>query len=271
MRRGQRGKTTDNTKLILYLVGSVLGLIIIAFIITFIIYGNNAQDNAGTIDTQKLSELVPNNNNNNQTQEASNPIGKTVDESKNNIENTIKNTIKNSNTNTGKTSNSNVNKNVSKDTNTTKETDKTENTETKNSEKLEFIMPVEGEVIKKYAKEELVYSETLQEWIIHTGIDIKAEKTSVVKATQSGKVTAIKNDPRYGLTVTIEHSEGIKSIYANLLTAEFVSVGDEVTKGQTIGTVGDTATFEISDEPHLHFEILKDGEAVDPNLYVKNG
>ena len=161
-----------------------------------------------------------------------------------------------------------MNKNVtSKDTNTIKQTDNTEN---KDSEKSEFIMPVEGEIIKKYAKEELVYSETLQEWIIHTGIDIKAEKTSVVKATQSGKVTAIKNDPRYGLTVTIEHSEGMKSIYANLLTAEFVSVGDEVTKGQTLGTVGDTATFEISDGPHLHFEILKDGEAVDPNLYVKN-
>ena len=42
-----------------------------------------------------------------------------------------------------------------------------------------------------------------------------------------------------------------------------------IKQGQTIGTVGNTATFEIADDPHLHFEILKDGEYVDPNLYIK--
>lgn len=132
-----------------------------------------------------------------------------------------------------------------------------------------FEKPVEGAMIKEYAKDKLVYSETLKEWVVHTGVDIKAEKTSVVKAAESGTVTAIKNDPRYGITVIIEHTNGYETRYANLLTAEFVNVGETVEKGQTIGTVGDTATFEVIDESHLHFEILKNGEYLDPILFIE--
>lgn len=132
----------------------------------------------------------------------------------------------------------------------------------------EFIMPVDGVIMREYAKESLLFSQTLDEWIIHSGIDIQADKTAVVKASAPGTVTAIKNDPRYGLTVVIEHSKGFKTVYSNLLTAEYVSVGQTVESGQTLGTVGNTATFEILDEYHLHFEILENDENVDPNLYL---
>lgn len=132
-----------------------------------------------------------------------------------------------------------------------------------------FSYPVKGEIIQNYAKEQLVYSQTLGEWITHEGIDIKANKTTVINASADGKVKYIKNDPRYGLTVIMEHANGFSSVYSNLLTAEFVSVGEELKSGQPIGTVGNTAAFEILDEPHLHFEILKEGEAVDPNMYLK--
>lgn len=133
----------------------------------------------------------------------------------------------------------------------------------------EFIMPVEGEIMREYAKENLLFSQTLDEWVTHLGVDIKADKTAVVKASEKGIITAIKNDPRYGLTVIIEHTKGFKTIYSNLLTAEFVSVGQSVEKGQTIGTVGNTATFEILDEYHLHFEVLENDENVDPAIYIK--
>jgi len=131
-----------------------------------------------------------------------------------------------------------------------------------------FALPVEGEMMKEYAKDRLVYSETLKEWTQHTGVDIKAEKATVVKSAEKGKVTAIKNDPRYGITVIIEHANGYETRYANLLTAEFVTVGEEVSKGQTVGTVGNTATFEILDDYHLHFELLKDGEYQDPIIFI---
>ena len=80
---------------------------------------------------------------------------------------------------------------------------------------------------------------------------------------------SIKNDPRYGITIVIEHQDGFQTVYANLLTSEFVVEGEKVEKGQSIGTVGNTAIFEIADEAHLHFEILKDSVQVDPSLYIK--
>ena len=74
--------------------------------------------------------------------------------------------------------------------------------------------------MKEFAKDNLVYSNTLEEWVTHLGIDIKAEKTTVVKSAEAGKVKSIKNDPRYGLTVVIEHDNGYQTVYSNLLTAE---------------------------------------------------
>lgn len=134
---------------------------------------------------------------------------------------------------------------------------------------ITFAKPTEGDIICEYAKDNLIYSETLKEWITHTAIDIKADKTSVIKASADGIVKSIVNDPRYGLTVIIEHDDGYETVYANLLTAEFVVVGEEVAQGQTIGTAGNTASFESSMECHLHFELIKDGEYLDPAIYLK--
>ena len=134
---------------------------------------------------------------------------------------------------------------------------------------ITFVKQTEGDIICEYAKDNLIYSETLKEWITHTAIDIKADKTSVIKASADGIVKSIVNDPRYGLTVIIEHDEGYETVYANLLTAEFVVVGEEVAQGQTIGTAGNTASFESSMECHLHFELIKDGEYLDPAIYLK--
>lgn len=145
-------------------------------------------------------------------------------------------------------------------------------TETKKEEKVPdptFIKPVEGEITVEFAKDTLIYSNTLKEWVTHMGIDIKADKATVVKASAEGTVKSIKNDPRYGITVVVEHVNGFETIYSNLLTAEYVSEGENVKKGQTLGTVGNTATFEIADETHLHFEIQKDNISLDPTLYIK--
>lgn len=123
--------------------------------------------------------------------------------------------------------------------------------------------------MQEYAQENLVYSKTLEEWTTHNGIDIKADKTTVVKAAEAGTVKSIKNDPRYGLTIVIEHDSTYQTVYSNLLTSEFVVEGEKVEKGQSIGTVGNSAVFEVADEPHLHFEILKNSIQVDPNIYLK--
>lgn len=275
MRRQGRQNYSDNGfKRLMFISAGVLAVAIIAFIITIVAYNNRikSQSRVSLLNSNKIAELVPSISTEVENiSTVSNPIGKTINEVQNNVitNNTIENNTDN-NTITQENNtikNTTTNKNVEK-TNTTN-TNNTTITKKEEKKELKFQMPVEGEVSKEFAKENLIYSETLKEWITHLGIDIKAEKTSVVKAAEDGTVKSIKNDPRYGLTVIMEHEDGFKTIYSNLLTAEFVSEGEEISKGQTLGTVGNTAVFEFSDDPHLHFEILKDGEYVDPSIYLK--
>ena len=198
-------------------------------------------------------------------------IGKTVEEKEKEEKTTTQNeNISDSKAETA-TKNKETKENTTKKTssNNTEKNIKNENKKEEPKKEITFTMPVEGEIVRGFAKDSLVYSKTLQEWIVHQAIDIKANSRDVIKASAEGTVTAIKNDPRYGLTVIIEHIDGFKTVYSNLLTAEFVVEGEQVKQGQTIGTIGSSATFEIADEPHLHFEMLKDSIYVDPSIYIK--
>ena len=292
MRRENRRRPLEeglDTKKMLYIVGSVLALAVIAFVITFLIYGNqlNSDTDLARLDTNTIGTITA-------VEETSTPYGRTVNEMENsqNVANstntsseTAQNTSNEDTSNKIAVNTSSAENKTEENSNTTtakNETDssKTEQTDTKKEEEQEttetekvpdpeFKMPVEGEIMKEFADNKLVYSSTLDVWATHNGIDIAADKTTVVKAAADGTVSSIKNDPRYGLTVIIEHVNGYKTVYSNLLSTEFVVEGEKVEQGQSIGTVGNTAAFEISDEPHLHFELLKDNEQQDPELYLK--
>lgn len=134
--------------------------------------------------------------------------------------------------------------------------------------KVDFAMPVSGSITFDYSAEKLVYSKTLDEWRVHEGVDIAAEKGTAVKAAADGVVTEIKHDPGYGIIVVIEHKNGLKTVYANLATDDVVSPNQKITKGDVIGTIGTTAAFEASEPSHLHFEVLKDNENVNPASYI---
>ena len=253
------------------LISSGIAIAVIAAIIfTFIMYGNQLSDNVkeSKLDSEQIASLVSNESNENtSTESASSTIGKSIEEAEKaeNSENTANSITINTTTENKTTSTKNQTNTTSKNATTTS----TDTEKEKTKKELSFCKPVEGEIIREFAKENLIYSETLKEWVTHNGIDIKADKTSVVKAAEDGTVKTIKNDPRYGLTVVIDHGDEMQTVYSNLLTAEFVVEGEKVTQGQTIGTVGNTAVFEISDESHLHFEIWKDQVAVDPTIYIK--
>ena len=122
--------------------------------------------------------------------------------------------------------------------------------------KISMAMPVSGEILVDYAMDKLVFNKTLQEWRTHPGIDIKCDFGADVKAAADGKVSDVKKDPRYGYLVIIEHSSGIKSVYANLKEESPVKIGQQVKQGDTIGWVGNTAPFEREEESHMHFEVL---------------
>lgn len=285
MRRDIRGNEERITKGMI-IVGIVVIAILSAGLIVYLLnnIGKNTneytrQENLGQVEEDDEYKTV------------STQMGKKVDEAKNELNNT--NTTNNINTNTSvenkttnsatnEMSNSISNKTLNNVANTSSNTDKTskaktsqntsnignnaqeKETDKKQEDAIKFTAPIKGQILREFASDSLVYSDTLQEWITHNGVDVKADKTDVVTAASDGTVFAIKNDPRYGLSVIINHKNGYQTIYANLLTAEFVVEGEEVKQGQTIGTVGNSATFEILDENHLHFEVIKDNEYVNP-------
>jgi len=131
-----------------------------------------------------------------------------------------------------------------------------------------FSMPVFGEISFEYAQDRLVYSKTLNEWRAHPGIDIKAERGTPVKVVADGVVTEIKNDPRLGVTIIVDHLNGIKTVYSNLANGDMVTPNQKVKQGEVIGAVGNTASFESAEPPHLHFEVLKNNKNVDPSDYL---
>ena len=250
----------DGLNSFIYIIGGILGIIMLATIVTFITYATKERkdSNFSNLEQAKVTEVIPENKN---TESASTEFGKTIEEAKNEI-NSI-NKI-NENINDYENSVNDTVENISEEDNSIQTSDNN----VKEEKKSEFLYPVNGEIIKEYAKDNLIYSKTLDEWTTHTGVDIKADKATIVKASCEGTVLGIKNDPRYGLTVIIEHENGYKTIYANLLTAEFVNEGDKVDAGETIGTVGTSGAFESADEPHVHFEVLKDNEYQDPIILL---
>lgn len=133
-----------------------------------------------------------------------------------------------------------------------------------------MILPVLGKVIVDYSKDNLVYSKTLEHWTTHYGIDIAADIGTPVKAAMSGTITDISRDPKLGIMITIDHGNGLVTRYASLQTDSMVKKGQKVKRGQVISAVGNTADFEVADPPHLHFEVLKNGQYQDPKLYLPN-
>ena len=131
------------------------------------------------------------------------------------------------------------------------------------------VSPLKGEVLTAFAVDELLYSETFEDWRIHDGLDIAAEAGTTVLAASSGTVINVFQDDMMGTTVIIDHADGYQTTYANLQARPTVEAGEKVSAGQIIGAVGTTAAAESAQGPHLHFSVAKDGDTVDPNEYLK--
>jgi murein DD-endopeptidase MepM/ murein hydrolase activator NlpD len=102
---------------------------------------------------------------------------------------------------------------------------------------------------------------------MHTGLDFRASTGDPVRATANGKVVSSGWSGGYGRMVEIDHGNGLSTRYGHLSEIG-VKVGDTIKIGQVIGAVGSTGR---STGPHLHYETRIDGEAVDPQKFLRAG
>jgi murein DD-endopeptidase MepM/ murein hydrolase activator NlpD len=94
----------------------------------------------------------------------------------------------------------------------------------------------------------------------HAGVDLRAAYGTEVPAAAAGEVTFAGDQTGYGTTVVVRHGDGFETRYAHLSSSE-VQAGDQVQAGQSVGRVGNSGR---STGAHLHFEVRRNGQQVDP-------
>ena len=116
----------------------------------------------------------------------------------------------------------------------------------------------------------LVFSQTMNDYRTHLGVDLGAQLGDSVMAVADGIVTNIWNDPFMGTCVSIEHKGNAVSYYKNLdpVVKEGIVIGASVKAGEVIGAVGESAMNEIAQEPHLHLEMKVNDKHVNPRDHI---
>lgn len=136
-----------------------------------------------------------------------------------------------------------------------------------NSANMSFENPVVGTLGRAYAEDPVLFKTTTS-YKTHLAMDIKAEEGAAVSAVGAGVVKKVGIDTE-GTYVVIDHQNGLTTTYGNLQEQVAVNEGDAITAGQQIGAVGNTTNLAYEDYgTYLHFQVMKDGVAVDPAKYV---
>ena len=127
-----------------------------------------------------------------------------------------------------------------------------------------YTLPLSTDIIKEYMPSVPSYNATTDDWRTHQGVDFKGTEGAQVKSISAGIVKEIEENALLGTVLTIDHGNSVIAKYCGLNkdTIE-ASVGEAVAEGQCIGYLG-IIPFEKNELPHLHFEIIYNGENVDP-------
>ena len=130
-----------------------------------------------------------------------------------------------------------------------------------------MIMPIESvSVVNDFG---FYHNKTLNNYYEHKGVDFTAEVGAEVLAADDGVIETIyRDDVLTGTEITIDHGDGVKTTYRFVDVAEGLTVGMDVKKGDVIATVAEATGEEYKDGAHLHFEVIKSGQQVDPATYL---
>ncbi len=137
-------------------------------------------------------------------------------------------------------------------------------------EAFDIILPINAEILTPHSPDKLLYSKTMGDWRIHTGLDLAADTGTEVKAAAEGMVCKAYNDPLMGHTIILSHQSGYQTVYQNLSSTEMVTQGQTVAQGQVIAAVGDSAAAEMLEKAHLHFALKQEENFCNPLEYVNN-
>ena len=123
--------------------------------------------------------------------------------------------------------------------------------------------PVNGEIIRAYDEQNLVFWESIGAWSVHRGIDVAGVAGQAVLCAADGVVKTAMRDELWGWRVTVDQTDGRQAVYAGLEAVDVLS-GQAVTRGQQVGTLLAKIPCEAELGAHLHMELSRDGRLQDP-------
>lgn len=127
--------------------------------------------------------------------------------------------------------------------------------------------PVNGNILLDYSMDQTTYFPTLDQYKLSPAIAVGAVEGAPVVAAANGIVYSVKKDVQTGTTVTMELGNGYQAVYGQLTDVN-VFEGDTVKKGTTIGYVAQPTKYYSTEGTNLYFEMKKDGEPIDPIVYL---
>ena len=131
-----------------------------------------------------------------------------------------------------------------------------------------FVLPVENPTAIGEYGDTMVYNSTLDRYTAHLAIDFFAPEGSDVLAVYDGRISSVETTFLQGTTITIDHGNGLFSIYNSLADGDSVCVGQVVKQGDIIGQVSTTNRQEYKDGAHVHLQVRENGEFINPEKYL---
>lgn len=136
------------------------------------------------------------------------------------------------------------------------------------SEESTLTWPASGAVIMGYSMDETVFFQTLEQYSYNPAMIIAGEAGETIGASAAGIVTNIEETAQTGMTVTLDMGNGYSAVYGQLADVP-VAVGDYVGAGESLGTLSEPTKYYSVEGTNLYFQVLKDGEPVDPMNFME--
>lgn len=131
-----------------------------------------------------------------------------------------------------------------------------------------YLPVADATIAKEFSDTKLMYNGTLKHWEAHKSIDFSAQEGAEVVAYTDGTVIDVSTNYLNGTVVTVEHANGLKTVYGSLQEDVSVKKGDTIKGGTVIGKVGATANAAADLGAHLNFQMIENDKKIDPSGYL---